>query len=65
MRVFEGEKKDNHSQLNSLTGLMGVLGYAIGIIMAPIILNKVIKLGSEEFSFDYYKIVADLINKNA
>lgn len=63
MRIYENNQNDHNKQLNSLTGLVSVLGFAIGIIVAPTLLNKIIKLGSESFSYDYYKIVDSLIEK--
>lgn len=44
---------------------MSIVGYAIGLAMAPVILNKIIKLGNEELSFDYYKIVTAMVNTSS
>jgi hypothetical protein len=44
---------------------MSIIGYGIGLALAPAILSKIIKLGNEEFSFDYYKIVTGMVNNKA
>jgi len=61
MRI-EADKKNN-DQLNGLAAMMSALGFAVGIIVAPVLINKVLKLGDERISYDYYKIVDSLIKK--
>jgi hypothetical protein len=43
MRI-EADKKNNE-QLNGLAAMMSALGFAIGILVAPVLINKVLKLG--------------------
>ena len=43
---------------------MSIVGYAVGLAFAQMILNKIVKLGNEEISFDYYKIVTEMVNSS-
>ncbi len=46
MRIPGRNNNQNGDPMNSLSGIMSVLGFAIGIMLAPKILNSIVKLGN-------------------
>lgn len=49
--------------MGGIKNICAVLGFAIGLMIAPKILSKVCNFGTEAISYDYYKIVDGLISK--
>lgn len=43
--------------------MIGAIGFAIGLLFASKILSSIVKLEGEELTFDYYKIVPNMISK--
>lgn len=46
-----------------LGNICGVIGFAIGVLIAPKILEKVCSIGSEKLTYDYYKVIEGMITK--
>lgn len=43
--------------------MIGAIGFGIGLLFASKILSSIVKLEGEELTFDYYKIVPNMVSK--
>lgn len=54
---------DQNEKMGGIQNICAVLGFAVGLMIAPKVVSKICSLGAESMTYDYYKIVDSLMTK--